>query len=134
MIQNLFPNIGVKNLVKSRSFFEALGFHFNEQFSNEKAACLVLGEHQFVMLLTPDFMKAYTHKTISYGQESTEVLLSCILESKEAVNSIVDKAIQLGATEYNPANDSGFMYTRVFEDLDGHQWEWSWMNLLDVKA
>ena len=134
MIQNLFPNIGVKNLMKSRAFFEALGFHFNEQFSDDKGACLVLGQHQFVMLLTPGFMKGYTHKPISYGKDSTEVLMSCMLESKEAVNEIVDKAVKLGAKEYNPANDLGFMYTRVFEDFDGHQWEWAWMDTAQFDA
>ena len=127
MIQNLFCNIGVKDLVKSRGFFETLGFHFNEDDSDDKAACLVLGDHQFVMLLTHEFMKDYTHKPISYGKDQTEVLLSCILDSKEEVDQVVKKAVYLGATEYHPVRDLGFMYTRVFEDLDGHQWEWAWM-------
>ena len=47
--------------------------------------------------------------------------LSC--SSREEVDALVDKAVAAGATTPRPAQDLGFMYSRSFDDLDGHTWE-----------
>lgn len=44
-------------------------------------------------------------------------------ESREAVDTLVAKAVAAGATTPRPAQDYGFMYSRSFDDLDGHTWE-----------
>jgi len=80
------------------------------------------------MLLEDAYFKTFITKPISNAKEVTEVLLSLQLDSKEDVRRMVDKAIELGAREYNPPSDNGFMFQRVFEDLDGHQWEIAWMD------
>ena len=80
------------------------------------------------MLLKEEFFQTFTLKPLSLGKQSTEVLLSLQVNTKDEVNQMLDKAIKLGAQEYNPPTDNGFMYLRVFEDLDGHQWEISWID------
>lgn len=128
MAKRLFVNLPIKDVSQSRNFFESLGFNFNPQFSDDKALCLILGDNFYGMLLKEEFFQTFTKKPLSLGKESTEVLLSLQLNTKDEVNQMVDKAIKLGAHEYNPPTDNGFMYLRVFEDLDGHQWELTWMD------
>lgn len=42
MSQQIFVNLSVKDLPKSKTFFEKLGYSFNPQFTNDDAACMVL--------------------------------------------------------------------------------------------
>lgn len=128
MAQKLFINLPVKDISRTRHFFESLGFEFNHKFSNEKGLCLILGDNFFGMLLKEEFFQSFTKKPISNAKESTEVLIALQVDSVEEVHRIVNKALELGAHEYNQDIDHGFMFTRVFEDLDGHQWEIYWMD------
>ena len=129
MIQQLFVNLAIKDVKRTHAFFTELGFTFNLQYSDDNALCMILNDNTFVMLLKEEFFQSFTNKPLSNAHTNTEVLISPSLESREAVDILVDKAISLGAREYNPPKDHGFMYFRVFEDLDGHQWEWSWLNM-----
>jgi uncharacterized protein len=38
-------------------FFSNLGFTFNPRFTDDKAACMVVSDEAFVMLLTEPFFK-----------------------------------------------------------------------------
>lgn len=133
MNPQLFVNLAVKDVQRTETFFSELGFKFNREYSNENGLCMILSESTCIMLLKEDFFQSFTNKPVSDAFKTTETLISPTLESREAVDALVDKAISLGAKEYNPPKDHGFMYFRVFEDLDGHQWEWSWLNM-DYKA
>lgn len=128
MDTQIFLNVPVKDLAKSVGFFTKLGFTFNAQFTDEKATCMIVGDKIFVMLLVEDFFKTFTSKFICDTKTSIEALIALSAVSKEQVNEIVEKAIAAGGTEPKPATDRGFMYTRVFEDLDGHTWEIFWMD------
>ena len=128
MAKRLFVNLPIKDVNRTRFFFESLGFEFNPQFSDEKALCLVLGDNFYGMLLMEEYFQTFTPKPLSLGKQSTEVLLSLQVDTKEDVHNMVNKAVELGAHEYASPTDHGFMYLRVFEDLDGQQWEISWMD------
>ena len=119
MISLLFVNLAVKNIERTKTFFSRLGFQFNLEYSNENGLCMILNESTYVMLLKEEFFQSFTHKPVSDAFKTTETLISPTLESREAVDAMVNKAIELGAKEYNPPKDHGFMYFRVFEDLDG---------------
>jgi uncharacterized protein len=128
MATSIFVNLPVKNLDKTKAFFTALGYNFNPQFTNESAACMVISDTIFAMLLTEPFFQGFTDKQITDTQKSKEVLLALSTDSREGVDDMVDKAIAAGGNEPRPALDHGFMYTRSFDDLDGHTWEIFWMN------
>jgi uncharacterized protein len=130
MPTQIFVNMHVKDLDKSKVFFEKLGYSFNPQFSDDKAACLVISDTIYAMLLTTESMNRFMPKgkTIADASKTTEVLLALSYDSKEAVNTIYDKAIAAGATECRPAEDHGFMYSRSLNDLDGHIWEVFWFD------
>lgn len=129
MATKIFINLPVKNLDKSKEFFENLGFSNNPQFTDENAACMVVSETIFIMLLTEAYFQTFTKKPISNAKESTEVLIALDADSKEEVQQIVAKAQKLGATIYSEPQDHGWMYQHSFADLDGHQWEFAYMDI-----
>lgn len=124
----LFVNFPVKDLDKSKEFFSKLGFAFNAQFTDQNAACMVISEDNYAMLLVEQFFKTFTKKEIADAKKSTEVLTALSAESKEKVDEMMSKALGAGAKEARDPQDLGFMYGRSFEDLDGHIWEIFWMD------
>jgi len=127
MATKIFVNLPVKNLKKSVDFFSKLGFTFDPQFTDETAACMVVAEDIFVMLLTEAKFKTFTPKQICDATKSTEVLVCLSTESREAVNEMVRKAVAAGGKTYNQPQDHGFMYGHGFQDLDDHIWELIYM-------
>jgi uncharacterized protein len=121
-------NLPVKNLDQTKAFFTKLGYKFNQQFTDEKAACMVIGDDIYVMLLTEPFFKTFTKKEVVDATKSTEVLLCLSADSRADVDALVQKAVSAGGTTPNEPQDHGFMYGHGFEDLDGHLWEVMWMD------
>jgi len=129
MATNIFVNLAVKNLDKTKEFFSKLGYTFNQQFSDEKAACMVISETIYAMLISEAYFKTFIpNKEISDTSKSKEVLLALSADSRQQVDELADKAIAAGGKNFRDPDDHGFMYSRSFEDLDGHVWEVFWMN------
>ena len=128
MATKIFVNLPVKDLNKSIEFFRKIGFPHNPQFTDETAACIVISEDIYAMLLTHPKFREFTQKDISDSTKTTEVILSLSADSKEKVNEALEKALKAGATEPNDPKDYGFMFMRSFHDLDGHAWEIVWMD------
>lgn len=128
MHKQIFVNLAIKDLDRSMAFFQALGYTFNPQFTNKEAACLVLGENLFAMLLTEPFFKSFIKTDITDATKQTEVLIALSVESRDRVNELVDKAVATGATD-GRKEDHGWMYSRSFQDLDGHAWELVYMDI-----
>jgi uncharacterized protein len=129
MARQIYVNLPVKDLNRTRGFFSSLGFSFNPQFTDDNAIAMIIGEDSFVMLLKEDFFKGFIKKTIADTKTTTEVLISISCESRGMVDEMVSKAIKAGGTESREPQDLGFMYGRSFEDLDGHIWEPFWMDM-----
>jgi predicted lactoylglutathione lyase len=128
MATKIFVNICVKDLERSKKFYESIGYSFNAQFTDENAACMVISEDIYAMLLTEPFFARFTNKSIVDASKATEAIICLSADSKEDVDSIIEKAKAAGGNEYREAEDHGWMYQRSFEDLDGHQWEFAWMD------
>lgn len=123
MIKAIYVNLPVEDLTKTRAFWTALGFSFNEQFSDEKALCLMLNEGSICsMLIRKDFFSTFTNRPIA-DTKSTQVLLAMEVESREKVDEIVQTALENGGSRYRDKEDHGWMYYDTFADPDGHQWE-----------
>ncbi|SDJ02839.1 VOC family protein [Variovorax sp. OV700] len=120
--KQIFVNLAVKNLEKSKAFFAALGYTFNEQFTDANAACMVIQEGSIhAMLLVEDFFKTFTDKSLTDTSKSTEVLLCLSCESRAEVDEMVAKAVAAGGTVPRAPQDYGFMYGR-------HLWELMYMD------
>jgi uncharacterized protein len=122
-IKSIFVNLPVKDLQVSRAFWTKLGFQINEQFSNDKAICVVLNEGQiYAMLLKHEFFTTFTNRSIA-NISTTQVILAIEVESRENVDELVTRALENGASRYRDSEDHGWMYYDSFADPDGHQWE-----------
>ena len=128
MSKKLFVNLPVKDLERSMAFYEALGFSFNPQFTDHTAACMVISEHNYAMLLTHEKFASFATKPIPDAHTTTGVLIAIALESKAEVDDMAAKAIEAGGKEPTPKKDFGFMVQRTIEDPDGHTWEPFWMD------
>ncbi len=135
-IQSVYINLPIKDIQATRQFWTTLGFTFNESFSDDRALCLALKPDSiYAMLITHEMYQTFTHRPIADGS-TTQVLIAIEVESKEAVDQIVSKAIQNGACKYLEPSDEGWMYYDRFVDIDGHQWEvlYSDMSLLESET
>ena len=134
MPKQIFVNLPVRDLDKSMAFFGSLGFTFNPQFTDDTAACMVISDTIFAMLLTHDKFKQFTTKDIADATTTTEVLTALSVDSRDAVDTMVDGAIEAGGSEPRVPMDHGFMFLRAFDDLDGHTWEIVWMDEAAMQA
>ena len=128
MAKQIFINLPVKDISKSISFFKKLGFKFNPRFTDDKAACMIIGENIFAMLLLEKFFKTFTKKEIADAKKTTEVLIAIDAQTRKAVDQMVKKAVEAGGSIYNKPQDHGWMYGHSFADPDGHQWEVLYMD------
>ncbi len=126
--RTIFVNLPVKDLVRTKAFFEKLGFSYNPQFSDEKAACMILSEEAFVMLLTTPFFQSFTKRQVGDTTASTQSIFALSCDSRAEVDKILKVVTESGGSEAMPPMDHGFMYGRSFYDLDGHHWEVMWMD------
>lgn len=131
MARMIFVNLPVKDLERSKAFYEAIGFRNEPKFSNDAAAMMVLSETISVMLLTHPFYATFTRKPIADASNSSQVMLCISCESPAEVDRITDAAAAAGGkADQSPRDQTqgGPMYGRDFEDPDGHQWEPMWMD------
>jgi uncharacterized protein len=123
----IFLNLPVKDLDASKAFFGELGFEFNPQFSDDTAACMVVDENIFVMLLVEERFRDFINDEIADATSTTEAITSLSAESREQVDETVAKAIAAGGKPWKPNLEEGPMYGGSFQDLDGHVWELMYM-------
>jgi len=128
MNRKLFVNIAVRDLPKSMEFFSALGFTFNKQFTDEKAACLIISDDAYFMLLTEPFFRSFATHEPADPTRVTEGMFALSCNSRAEVDEMVRRAIDAGGTHAKEPIDHGFMYGWSFHDLDGHHWEVLWMD------
>lgn len=128
MSRKVFINLPVKDLKKSMSFFTAIGFVNNPQFTDDTAACMVVSEDIYVMLLTHPKFAGFTPKPIVDATRNTEVLNALSYDSRAEVEDVVRKAVAAGGSTYAEPKDHGFMFQHGFQDPDGHIWEAFWMD------
>jgi len=128
MATKIFVNLPVKDLNRSVEFFTKLGFTFNPQFTDESATCMIVSDTIFVMLLVENRFKDFTKKEIADATKTTEVLICLDASTREEVDEIVNKAVAAGGLNYRDPDDYGWMYSNCFADLDGHQWEFAYMD------
>ena len=129
MSRIIFVNLPVTDLGKSRAFLEALGAVVEPKFTKEDAACMTLADNIHVMLLTHEHFSQFSPRPIADATAGTEVLVCLSADSRESVDTILERAVTAGGTaDPSPKQDYGVMYGRSVADPDGHIWEIMWMD------
>lgn len=124
-MRQIYVNLPVKDVERSKQFFTALGFELNEEFSNEDAACVVFCDGAYAMLLREDFFRRFLDREIADPGQGTQVLNALSAESREEVDQLMERALEAGGSEHTPRDpvEMEQMYARSFKDPDGHVWE-----------
>jgi len=130
MPKMIFVNLPVANLAEATRFYQAIGCQKNEQFSDHSSASMVWSETITFQLATPDYFATYTPKPIADAHAATEVLLALSIDSRQEVDRLAEAGAAAGGrADIREPQDSGFMYNRAVEDLDGHVFELMWMDM-----
>jgi uncharacterized protein len=123
----IFVNLPVKDLDASTAFFTELDFAFNSEYSDDRAACMVIDDNIFVMLLTEERFKDFINDEIADASRTTETIICVTVDSKEEIDETIAKAIAAGGKPWKPAMNEGPMHGGSFQDPDGHVWELLYM-------
>ena len=134
MPQMIFVNLPVRDLPAAMGFYGALGFSFNPEFTDDTAACMVISDTIFAMLLTHDSMKRFCDLPVADASKTVSHLLALNRDDRAGVDAMIRAALAAGGSEPRPAQDHGFMYSRAFTDLDGHIWEPFFMDMDAMRA
>ena len=124
----LFVNMPVSDLERSKAFFAKLGFGFDPAFTDENAACMLVGEQAYVMLLARTTFAQFAKLPLADPRTHTLGLYCFSVSTRDEVDTVSAAALAAGGTEADGAEDHGFMYSRSFFDLDGHGWQVMWMD------
>ena len=128
-MSKIFVNVPVKDLNKAIAFYTALGFTKNPQFSDDTAACMVISEENYVMVLTHEKFKGFSQAPIPDANKAPGFMVALECADRAEVDAKVNAGLAAGGSEPTPANDYGFMYQRTIADPDGHRWEPFFMDM-----
>lgn len=126
--REIYVNLPVRELKTTTAFFSKLGFEFNPKFTDDKAACMIVGSASYVMLLSEPFFRTFTKNGVCDTSKQTEALLAISCASRSEVDALVETALASGGKPAMDVQDHGFMYAWSFYDPDGHHWEVMWMD------
>lgn len=121
----IFVNLPVTDIDRSRAFFTELGYAFNESFCDDRTIVVVLADNVFAMLLQRGVFDSLHPLKTADATEVKECVICLGVDRREAVDTLVDRAIAAGGTA-GDCEDEEFMYGRSFNDLDGHSWQIFW--------
>jgi predicted lactoylglutathione lyase len=130
--RTLFVSIPVADLERSTAFFSKLGFGFDPAFTDETAACMLVGEQASIMLLGREKFAQFSHRPVADPATHALALYSFSVAERDEVDAVAEAAVAAGGAEADGPEDHGFMYTRSFFDLDGHGWQVMWMAPVDA--
>ena len=128
MTKEIWLNLPVESLEKSKAFFHHLGFKFNPSHGGNG---LIVGQKNFmVMLWDKKQFGHFTQTCIPDLSQSAQVLISIDAKSRTEVDELARKVQEAGGTIFaKPGENQGWMYGFGFADLDGHRWNVLFMDL-----
>lgn len=120
-INQIYVNLPVKDVQKTKEFWTNLGFPIHDEMSNDKSVCVVMNENTYVMFLTEEYFQTFSERPVPKG-DTTQVLVAISLDTREQVDHMVNTAVANGATQHEEPQDYGWMYHNSFWDINGHGW------------
>jgi uncharacterized protein len=128
-MKQIFINLPVTDLEKSKNFYAQLGFTNNLQFTGKDQICMVWSDQILVMLQSKEFFNSGNSKSIADPKNQLSASFTLPVESVEMVNETVSKGLMAGGKEPIDMIDEGFMLVRSLEDLDGHIWSFIYLDM-----
>ena len=129
MTKEIWINLPVKDVAKSKEFFSRIGFAPDEKHENAEMACFKVGEKNMsVLFIAEETFRGFTKSEIS-DTKAAEIIISFDAESREEVDEMANKVRAAGGEIFaEPDEIQGWMYGFAFADLDGHRWNMLYMD------
>jgi predicted lactoylglutathione lyase len=127
-MSSIFVNLPTNDLDRAKAFYTSLGFGINPLFTDENAACIVIDENIYFMVLTKEYFATFTDKAVADTKTSAQALIAISRDSREDVDKTLEAGLAAGGSEPRPVQDYGFMYNRDLEDPDGNILEFLYMD------
>lgn len=130
MAKEIWLNLPVKDLKKSKDFYTNIGFTPQEKQPCAEMCGFIIGEKQMsVMLIENEMFSSFARKEISDTKLGVEILISFDAVSRDEVDEMASKVFEAGGTVFaEPSEIQGWMYGFAFADLDGHRWNQVFMD------
>jgi uncharacterized protein len=128
MERRVFITLPVVDVVRSRSFYQGLGFAIDDRFCDEMSACLVISNCIYVMLLAHPRFQDLSVRPMILPNDGASALITLSCASRAEVDQMNAAALALGGAEVHGAEDLGHMYSRAFADPDGHGFGIMWID------
>jgi predicted lactoylglutathione lyase len=122
--KQIWANLGIENVERTRKFYTALGFKANDPSGSheQELVSVMFAENGFIINF---FLKESLHKNtrteIADLKNGNEIIFSLSAESKQDVNSWVEIVKKAGGKIDVEPYEIGKGYTFVFSDPDGHK-------------
>ncbi|GAO41031.1 VOC family protein [Flavihumibacter petaseus] len=132
MIKDMWLNLPVKDVPRSRKFYQDIGFKINEKYDHgNTSASLMVGEKEvIVMLFDEKIFQSFTKNKVVSDPDYSEIIISFSTETRAAVDAMAEKVRATGAKLYQePTEMQGWMYGFAFTDPDGHKWNMLYMDM-----
>lgn len=132
MIKEIWINLPVKDVKRTKDFFTKIGFTLNKQHpdSDHSVGFMVGNKGVVIMFFAESVFKSFTQHDLTDTKQSSEVLFSFDAESHKEVDDMAEKVKNAGGDIFsNPAENQGWMYGFAFADPDGHRWNMLHMDL-----
>ncbi|MBF4516678.1 glyoxalase/bleomycin resistance/extradiol dioxygenase family protein [Flavobacterium sp. ANB] len=128
-MKQIFINLPVENIENSMNFYLQLGFTNKPLFSDDHQKCMIWSEEISVMPMSHEKFAGYSKKAIPDTKTVMGAYYTLHVESVDRINEIIDLGLKAGGKEPIEMIDEGFMQLRRIEDLDGHTWDFIFMDL-----
>lgn len=125
---SLFITCPVESVERATAFYTALGWKLNAEMSDHNVSCFAIAPEQYVMLGSREMYASVgaTEELVGGPDTPSKVTVSFDLDSREAVDALVDRAGAAGG-RIGDIDDYPFMYQRQFDDPDGYHYSPFWM-------
>src|SRR4030095_17211400 len=118
----IWANLVSGDLEKTNKFYTELGFKPYGKYKVDEGTSFFLGPNNFVInFFARQRLEKDVNGNLSIPKGKNEVIFSLAAESKDVVDSWVEKVTSAGGTIFSEPQDYEAGYTFGFADSDGHK-------------
>ncbi|WP_192349341.1 VOC family protein [Algoriphagus sp. Y33] len=126
--KQIWANLGVENIERTKEFYQALGFKLNGHPSKELVSFFFSADGFVIHFFEKEKLKASLEGELSDLSQGNEIMFTLSAASKSEFDQWIDEIENAGGTVFFDSNkdrkafyDENGFYVCVFADPDGHK-------------